>query len=483
MFKTIFGKQLFLYICIISISFFTLGTSLSQIYKSYFIDRQEKALIEQGGRISKLILSNVRINRTGSQIIYIDSVSYERIKEEARILSEYLDSNFIFTDADFNIEISDTAEGKLNVSSLPEIQKVLDGEIVTLEGTLGGMYSETKLTVAYPIVTTRTVGVIFMSSSMNSLKENISEVVRMTTLCVMLSGSIAFVLIYISSRSMSKPLQEMNEAAKVIASGDFEKRIEVNSIDEVGQLAESFNNMARSLDEQEKTRREFIANISHDLRSPLTSIIGFLQAIKDGTIPHERQERYITIILDECIRLSKLANDLLDISKFQVIDDIEVFKEDFDINELIRNIIIQFEHKAKSKDIALSISFANDKDMVRADYDKIKRVFYNLLDNAFKFTPDGGSIKVETSVKDKKVYVSVKDNGLGIKEEDKNRIFERFYKADSSRGKDKSGSGLGLAIVREFIRAHNEKIMVNSEEGKGSEFIFTLSEAEEIKGK
>ena len=484
-FTSIFGKNLAIYLSIILISFTVLGTSLTTIYRSYFIERQEQTLTERSDILAEWFFELVwlRFPFDIAQIMRYE----EMIAIEARNLREYLNYTYLLVNDDFLIlniaeeglpladGVPTDGEVWIDIESFPELKSVMDGQIVSIVGTLGGLYNEEMLTIAHPIGNEdMIIGAILMSTSMQSVDENISAVVRITVRGVVLSCIAAIAMIYFSSRRMTKPLRQMNEAAKVIASGDFEKRIEVKSLDEIGQLAESFNNMAEGLNTQEEGRREFVANISHDLRSPLTSIIGFLEAMKDGTIPEERREYYLGIVLTECKRLAKIANDLLDISKLDLTGEMEIFLEEFELNKLIRDALIQFENRIRQKNIDADISFADEATMVYADYEKIQRVLHNLLDNAVKFTPDGGRINIETTIKDKKVHVSLKDSGRGLSEEERKHIFDRFYKSDSSRGIDKTGSGLGLAIVWEFIKAHDEKVYVESVEGIGSNFVFVL---------
>jgi signal transduction histidine kinase len=284
---------------------------------------------------------------------------------------------------------------------------------------------------------------------------------------------INFVIIYYSSKKFAQPLKQMSDAARVIAGGDFEKRLNINTDDEIGDLANSFNEMAQSLFFQEKRRREFISNISHDLRSPLTSMKGFLQAILDGTVPADKQDHYLQIVLDESERLVKMANDMLDINK---LDDSEnsLNLSKFNLNSLITKTLLNFEGRALENKIKVTCKFSNENIVVHADYDKIQRVIYNLVDNALKFTHKYGYIIVSATVIDKKVSISVKDNGKGISANEQKMVFDRLYKGDKSRGKDKKGSGLGLSIVKEFIKAHNEEITLKSEMGKGCTFTFTL---------
>jgi len=481
-FNSIFGKNFAIYVSIILISFAVLGTSLSQIYRSYFIDRQEQTLVERSETLANLFFEQFLVARAQGPFSWILQAQYqELIETEARNLREYLGYTYLVVDRDFIIlnpteDLPVSNSQAIDIENIPELLAVMEGRIISSVGTLAGLYMEPKLTIIYPIGNEdMIIGAIVMSTSMESLNENISEVVRITINGVIISCFAAFVMIYFSSRSITKPLRQMNEAAKVIASGDFEKRIEVKSLDEIGQLAASFNNMAEGLNAQEDSRRAFVANISHDLRSPLTSMIGFLEAMKDGTIPKDRTDYYLDIVLMECKRLAKIANDLLDISRIESTGELTLLREDFEINKLIRDTLIQFENRIKQKNIKADISFAAESTMVFADFEKIQRVLYNLLDNALKFTPEGGRIRVETTIKEKKVYVSVRDSGRGLTEEERQHVFERFYKTDSSRGIDKSGSGLGLAIVREFIKAHDEKIYVESTAGFGCNFVFTLN--------
>lgn len=470
MFNSIFRKQFILYMGVIILTFALLGIVLSQAFKTYFTVQKAESLKRQGEKIST---SYVRTLRGGIIDIF-------QLSNQFQIINEYLDASFILVDTSFSIiDVSDDISADYIGEKLEaEVFKpVLEGKVVTAEGTIAGLFDEPVLTVCYPIIVNNTVlCAIFMNSSVPELQSTISEAYRIGLWCFAISAVLAFALIFISSKTMSRPLREMNEAAKVIASGDFDKRIVVKSRDEVGQLAQSLNNMADSLNKQEIARREFIANISHDFRSPLTSIRGFLQAIEDGTIPAEKQSYYIDIVLDETQRLSALAEDILTLNKLEIMND-ELIYEDFDINGLIRRTVSRFEPRIKEKKIKTKIVFSDKNTYVRADFEKIERVMYNLVDNAVKFTPDGGEINIETTMSKEtggKLMVSVRDNGPGISEQEKLRVFERFYKADASRGADKKGSGLGLSIAREFIKAHGENISLASEPGKGCEFKFSL---------
>ena len=243
--------------------------------------------------------------------------------------------------------------------------------------------------------------------------------------------------------------------------------------DEIGYLAASLNYMAAELSTLEEDQRKFIANVSHDFRSPLTSIKGYIEAIMDGTIPHEMQDKYLNIILFETERLNKLTQSMLELNKYGkkgTMLDIS----SFDINNTIKLVAQSFEGICQEKKISFELILTGETSFVLADMSKIQQVLYNLIDNAIKFSHPDSTITVETTEKNEKVFISVKDTGIGIPKESMKKIWERFYKTDLSRGKDKRGTGLGLAIVKEIISVHNENINVISTEGVGTEFIFTL---------
>ena len=476
MFKSIFIRQLFVCVGILIFSFIILGIGLSQVFTTHFVERQKEMLLEKGERIANL---HAQIGLSGSWRNEVEIAV--RLDNEIRILFEYLGISIFLVNTDYIVigtspDINHIRYMPIDENILQEVKKVVQGEQVTIQGLLGDIFKEHQLAIGFPVnILGNITGAIFMSVSMSELQRSIEDVVHMVFVYMVLFFLVAFLLIYVSSKSIIMSIKEINEAAKLVANGNFERRIAINSKDEVGQLAESFNNMAKSLEKHENTRKEFIANISHDIRSPLTSIRGFLEAIMDGTIPREKHDHYLKIVLDECIRLSKLANNLLYVSNIHSVGKEHLEIKAFDINILIKETIIKLDSISINKELEVSTILSYESNMVVADYAKIQRVIYNLLDNAVKFSKKGGRIVVETTPKEDKLYVSIKDDGEGISEEEQGKIFERFYKVDSSRGKDKIGSGIGLSIVTEFIKAHNETITVKSNLGEGCEFIFTLN--------
>ena len=291
---------------------------------------------------------------------------------------------------------------------------------------------------------------------------------------VMIVFILAFLLLVIFTYSIYRPLRKITKAAQIYAKGDFTHKIDVNANNELGYLANTLNYMATELDTLEEDQRKFVSNVSHDFRSPLTSIKGYVEAILDGTIPVEMQDKYLNIILFETERLNKLTKSLLDLNQFGH-HGIRLDLADFDINNMIRTTIMTFEGKCREKSLSFDLVLTGQELFVNADMTKIQQVLYNLIDNATKFSNPDSVIKIETSIKNEKVFISVKDSGVGIPADSLNKIWERFYKTDPSRGKDKKGTGLGLAIVKEIIQAHKQNINVVSTEGAGTEFIFTLA--------
>ena len=289
-----------------------------------------------------------------------------------------------------------------------------------------------------------------------------------------------FILIIISFLFLSRfankilrPLAKINHVARQYASGNFDITLDIKRDDEIGELATSLNYMAGELSRADEYRRSFIANISHDFRSPLTSIKGYVEAILDGTIPPELEKKYLNVVLMESNRLAKLTSSLLTLNNLDNYDVI-LHKTTFNIVEVIQSISNTFEVLCNKKNIQLVTKYESEESLVFADQSKIQQVLYNLIDNAIKFSHENSIIRIEVSEKNTKYFISVKDFGDGIEKSKQKLVWDRFYKTDTSRGKDKQGTGLGLSIIKEIMKAHKENINLVSTEGVGSEFIFSL---------
>lgn len=304
--------------------------------------------------------------------------------------------------------------------------------------------------------------------------EELSKTIITSAILVLLATMIAA---YFITEKTVAPMREMRTAARDFSSGKFETRVRVSGQDEVAELAKAFNQMAESLENLEKMRNSFIANVSHDLRTPMTTIAGFIDSIRDGVIPPEEQPHYLEVVSMEVHRLSRLVSSLLDLSRLQA-GDRKFTMVPFDICEMARLILISFEQKIEEKQLDVLFECEEDRLMVLADRDAIYQVFYNICHNAVKFSRHGGKLRIRlVTSKDKKIRISIYNDGAGIPYEDQPMIFERFYKSDKSRGLDKTGVGLGLFICKTIITAHGEQIRLSSVPGENCEFSFTLPRA------
>ena len=289
------------------------------------------------------------------------------------------------------------------------------------------------------------------------------------------------VISYYTAYKVINPFIEMNHAVQCYSRGDFSTRIPVEGKDEAAQLGKSLNEMAEQLRGLEETRRSFVANVSHELRSPLTSMKGFLEAMQDGTIPEENYSEYIGIVLGETRRMVTLVNDLLDLARIES-GTIQLHYEVFDINELIRRTLLTFEARLIENEMEMEVRFAQEQCTVFADAAQIGQVLRNLIDNAIKYSPKGRSLFVSTYSMRKTVYVTVRDNGIGIPQEDVPHVFDRFYKVEKAHTPaPQMGSGLGLSIVKRIIEQHGQSITVRSARGRGTQFTFTLERASAMK--
>ncbi len=319
------------------------------------------------------------------------------------------------------------------------------------------------------------VGLILLHSDVSGINGEMRELLLWMLVILILAAVIAVLLSYYTSYRIIHPFVEMNRTVQCFSKGDFSQRVSVSGKDEAAQLGRSFNEMAEQLKNLEDTRRSFVANVSHELRSPLTSMNGFLEAMQDGTIPEEDHAQYIGIVLSETKRMNAMVNDLLDLARIES-GIIVLHREVFDINELIRRVIITFEARISEKDLSLDIRFAQEQCFVDADVNQISQVLRNLIDNAIKYSPAGSKVGVSTYAIRKDVFVNIRDTGMGIPQEDVPHVFDRFYKVEKAHTPSPQvGSGLGLSIVKRIIEQHGQSITVRSARGKGTQFTFTLA--------
>ena len=318
-------------------------------------------------------------------------------------------------------------------------------------------------------------GYVVLHSPMSGILESADEALRFSYIILAVLLAAAVLLLVLLDFILVRPLKKTEQAALEYAHGNLSYPNPVKTRDEVGIIALTQEDLARQLSSSAEDQRRLLANISHDFRSPLTSIRGYMAAIQDGTIPPELQGKYIDVVISETNRLTNLSNGLLDMAQLE--SGIILDRTNFDINDLIREVLGTFEGRMAEKDMVFRVTFEQTSQYVNVDRSRIEQVLYNLVDNAIKFSGERSSIDLSTYLERDKVFVSVRDHGAGIAKEHLGKIWNRFYKTDASRGRDKKSTGLGLAIVREIIQAHRENIDVISTVGVGTEFIFTLTES------
>lgn len=461
--RTLYLKLILGYVVFGILAFFTIATFTSRLTLNYI----EKDAIASMYRESNLLSASYASN------FYRGSMTLEDITSQFHSVSTYLDAEIWLIGGKGNILIttnSDSVPGGIvenfDISSF--------GTKYYQKGNFFDTFPEKTISVFSPVTINYKVrGYLMLHKPVSDLirfKDGFLNISYLTLAIIFLC---AFVTLGLFTITVYLPIRKITQAAREYSEGNFNTKINIHSNDEIGYLAGSINYMAAELSNLEEDQRKFIANVSHDFRSPLTSIKGYIEAIMDGTIPHEMQDKYLNIILFETERLNKLTQGMLELNKYGSKGSMLDISS-FDINHTIKMVVQSFEGTCKKKRIFFDLILTGQTSFVSADMSKIQQVLYNLIDNAIKFSHPDSSITIETTEKNDKVFISVKDTGIGIPKDSIKKIWERFYKTDLSRGKDKRGTGLGLAIVKEIISVHNENINVISTEGVGTEFIFTL---------
>ena len=410
---------------------------------------------------------------------YSEDMSFTATRTLLNGVNIYLEADLWLTDTDGNVLLSVSSSGTGMVpKQIQDFDPAEAGGEQYLTGDYHGYYSDEVLTMIVPVTEGfSTKGYLLVHKPLSYFEEQQHSIMVCVYITLIVIYVLSFMIFLGIHLFIYLPLRKITEAAKQYASGNLDYEIPVNSQDEIGYLSASLNYMSTHLKDMEDYQKKFVANVSHDFRSPLTSIKGYIEAIADGTIPVELQGKYLNIILFETERLTDLTRDLLTLNEFDT-KDLLLNKESFDLHEMMKQVAASFEGTCTSRKISIELLFASRVLYVHADRSKIQQVLYNLLDNAIKFSNPQSTVTIETTERGEKIFTSVRDYGIGIPKEDLSKIWERFYKSDLSRGKDKKGTGLGLAIVREIIQAHNENINVISTEGVGTEFIFSLPKSD-----
>ena len=371
--------------------------------------------------------------------------------------------------------------GRLDPEVLSGLSPV---EPKALLGSLGGLYEDPSFVVASPIKNGAGIltGYLFVAVGPAAQLDVWQTIFPLFLLISMIVLLLALIFSFAGSKLLSRPLRAITDAARRFGKGDLSARVEkTDRLDEIGELTEAFNSMADAIEKSEEERREFIANVSHELKTPMTTIAGFADGILDGTIPPENRDRYLQTISSETKRLSRLVRSMLELSRLQAGDREALLKNSFDVAEVLRLTLINFADKIESRHLDVDFQVPEDPVAVLGDPDAITQVVYNLLDNAIKFSHDGTELGISLWKDDRKAYVSVRNHGATIPEAEIPRLFDRFHKGDRSRSRDRDGVGLGLYIVKTILINHGEDIAVTSRQGV-TDFVFSLTLRQE-KGK
>lgn len=457
-------KFIALYIIFGFLCLFTTATLTTQLVTNRLMEDTSRTLYREATLIADDYLPSY----------FTDDSSLYAVQSQLAAMRLYLEASLWFVDADGNLITASNMEGTSAPEAIENFDPAEIGGDRFLSGTYHGYFDEEVITVMAP-VTQRysTVGYLLIHSPVSLIENRCRPIMIPVYISLGVIYLLSFIFLLGFQFFVFRPLNQITEAARQYALGNLDYEIPVYTHDEMGHLSASLNYMAAQLKDMDDYQKKIVANVSHDFRSPLTSMKGYVEAMADGTIPPELYGKYLKIILFETERLTDLTGDLLTLNEFDT-KELLLDRAEFDIQEVIKGTAESFEAVCTPKHISIELLLMPGKVIVYADRRKIQQVLYNLLDNAIKFSDNESSITVEVSLRSDKAFISVRDHGIGIPRKEQNKIWERFYKSDLSRGKDKKGTGLGLSIVKEIIQAHDEHINVISTEGVGTEFIFSL---------
>ncbi len=442
-----------------------------------------------------------------SQFVYRERIN--GLKDNAKTIAKFIENgtspeplnNFLYGfshSTKINILIVDNAGDILLSASRDDVfdknrtrieekyrKNVMSNREHLEKGTLGGVYRTDMFNLQVPIVAKQqnaVIGAIFLSIPVPEMTRAQTQLYKILALSLVLVVLISLGMSFALSRRISKPIKKIGSSAKQFAQGNFSSRVELDgktdNIIEINELTRTFNDMAYSLEKSDDIRNNFLSDVAHELRTPMTTISGFVDGILDDTIPAAKQKDYLMIVKDEISRLSGLVNSFLDLTRLETGNQ-TLEMTSFDINETIRRTLVGFGGRIEEKSIDVRLDTEAEHMTVRADMNSIRQVLTNLIENAIKFTNQGGEIRITTKSHRHEVRVSVYNTGCGISADDIKMIFERFYKADKSRSQNRGGTGIGLYIVKDILNRHGKEITVQSREGEYAEFTFEL---EKVKG-
>ncbi len=467
--KSIFKRYLSITMIIVILSFVMLGSVMMWFFSRYWRDEKKELLTQNASSIASIAESFLQ---QGAEL------PENMMQGFLASFSNSIDADIFITDLNGGILLGNYANSRLKDPGkvpAPAAAAAVKGRYEGVNN-FGGLYQSRYYIIGVPMKAGEngpSVGAVFAATSVATVNQSQGELFKIFLIAAAAALMVTFCVVGVFAYRLVQPLRQMSAAARSFGAGDFSIRVPVTSMDELGQLAASFNNMANSLSLSEGTRRSFIANVSHELKTPMTTIAGFIDGILDGTIPREEQDKYLGIVSSEVKRLSRLVKSMLDLSRIDN-GEMKLNPAKFDITSTIVSTLLTFEKSIDEKKIEVrGLEDARPQD-VYGDQDLLHQVVYNLIENAVKFTNPGGYINLQVTDGIDRTTVVIENSGQGIAPEELPRIFERFYKTDKSRSQDKNGMGLGLYIVRTILKLHGGDISVSSAAGQYCRFEFYI---------
>lgn len=468
--KTVFRRFLFYSIIIVLLCLLIITVILVYPVTGYIEKVKKDTLVQSAEDVSSYIseISRGELNPSQEYVFpYLDA------------LSESMDADIMLADKDGRIVFVSSADTKHNEGAQlpPAVINGLNDNTFFAYGNIGGFYDKAYYVAAAPVFDDwgEISGYCVVAQHTVWSSDAVPSVFFVFTLVVLLSALLIFALTSVYAFNTTRPLKQMTAATKRFAAGDFSSRVYVKNKDEIGELASAFNEMADSLASMEGVRRNFVANVSHELKTPMTTISGYIDGILDGTIPKTEQDYYLGIVSEETKRLSRMVTSMISLSKIDS-GEIKVTKTSFDILDVIFSVLQSFESRLSEKQLTVEGLDIEENIMVFGDRDLLHQTIYNLVENAVKFTDQKGVIRFDFGKQDGFDTVSIENSGKGILPEDIRYVFDKFYKADKSRSRDKRSMGLGLYICRTVIALHGGKITAESKPDEYCRFTFTLPE-------
>ena len=478
MFKSVFSKYLSIISLVVLVGFLAMTVMQTVLTANALADEKQALLTENAENIARqTALTATATPSPGSGVVY--HLDENRLSPLLNLLAESIDATVLVTNAEGRVLLT-AGDGDVpfytgSTALQSVVPKVEEQKRFYEVGTLDGLYQRSHYTAAVPVTVQDQVvlGYVFALAPADAFAQTVRSNIRIYLLSALAALLFSMAFVWLMTDRFVRPLRYMAAATRRFAQGDFSARVKVRGKDEVAELGHALNNMAVSLSSVETMRRSFIANVSHELKTPMTTIAGFMDGMLDGTIPADKQHHYMQIVSDEVKRLSRLVRAMLDLSRIDS-GELKLNTVSLDLTEVACKVLVASEQRIEQKRLTVTGIDTCERVEVQGDYDLMNQVLYNLVDNAIKFTNEGGYMDIRLRRADGRAYVLVRNSGEGIPADEMPRIFERFYKSDRSRGLDKNGVGLGLYIVHTVIRLHGGEIGVRSVPGEYTEFSFWI---------